>query len=55
MIRVRKIEFTISLGLVGCKRNEVIEFDDDTTDEEIQQAYTDWMYDQIDGGWEDIE
>lgn len=55
MIKVRKIKFTISIGLVGCRREDTFEFDDDTTDEEIQQAYTDWMYEQIDGGWEEVE
>lgn len=55
MIKVRKIKFTISLGLVGCSREDVIEFEDDTTEEEIQEAYEDWRLEQLDGGWEEIE
>ncbi|MCB5934479.1 hypothetical protein LI012_06380 [Caldibacillus thermoamylovorans] len=52
---MRKVKFTVSIGLVGCRREDIFEFDCDITDEEIQQAYTDWMYEQIDGGWEDVD
>lgn len=55
MIKVRKIKFTISIGLVGCRREDTFEFDDDTVDEEIQEAYEDWRLEQLDGGWEEVD
>lgn len=38
-----------SLNFVGC--DEVVELPDDLTEEEISQAYDDWLQDQG-GGWE---
>ncbi|RKO61673.1 DUF7167 family protein [Caldibacillus debilis] len=50
---MRKVKFTLSLGL--CKREEVITFDDDITDEEIQEEYEQWQVEQLDGGWEEVD
>ena len=52
---MRKVRFTLSMNLVGCKREEVMEFDDDMTDEEIQEQYEQWREEQLDGGWEEID
>lgn len=52
---MRKVKFSVSIGLVGCRREDIFEFDDDTTDEEIQKAYEDWQLEQLDGGWEDLD
>ena len=52
---MRKVEFTVSMSLQGCRRREVVEFPSDTTDEEIQEHYEDWQREQLDGGWEDID
>ncbi len=52
---MRKVKFTLSIGLVGCKREDTIKFDDDVTDQEIQETYEEWQLEQLDGGWEDTE
>jgi hypothetical protein len=52
---MRKVRFTLSMNLVGCKREEIVEFDDDMTDEEIQEQYEQWREEQLDGGWEEVD
>lgn len=46
-----KVTFTLGIGFVGARHEEVIEFDDDTTDEELDEFWTDWSHNYIDGGW----
>ena len=47
MIKVR-----FDLNYVGC--NEIVEFDDDVTEEEISEAYDEWLQEQG-AGWEYYE
>lgn len=49
-----KVEFSVSAGL-HFREVEVVELSDDATDEEISQEYTDWCFDQIDGGWDKLD
>jgi hypothetical protein len=42
----------VSMGLVGCKRKEEIEIEDENlTDEDIDDFVKQWMYEQIEWGW----
>jgi hypothetical protein len=50
-----KVKFTMSMSLVGCEREEIIEFDDDTTNDDIDFHYEHWVNEQLDGGWEEVE
>ena len=47
MIKVR-----FELNYVGC--DEIVEFDDDTTVEEISEAYNEWLQEQG-AGWDYYE
>ena len=47
MIKVR-----FELNYVGC--DEIVEFDDDTTEEEISEAYNEWLQEQG-AGWDYYE
>ena len=47
MIKVR-----FELNYVGC--DEIVEFDDDTTEEEISEAYDEWLLEQG-TGWDYYE
>lgn len=40
-----KVEFAVSAGL-NFKAVEVLEFDDDATDDEIRIHYDDWLFSQ---------
>ncbi len=52
---MKKIEFTVGMGLQGCKMKEVIEVDEDITEDELEVIWQNWAYERIDGGWEVIE
>lgn len=42
-----KIRITVSIGLVGCKRDRIIEVDDDMTDEEIDEYAKEVLFGEI--------
>ena len=56
----RKYKFTVDVGFVNATREEVveIEFDGDEVEEQIekivQDAYESWVWEKVDGGWEEV-
>ena len=46
-----KVTFTLSIGLQG-RQKETFEFDDDVTDEELEEAWQEWSQNYIDGGFD---
>ena len=50
--RGKMIKVRFDLNYVGC--NEIVEFDDDVTEEEISEAYDEWLQEQG-AGWEYYE
>jgi hypothetical protein len=52
---MRKIKFTLATNKVGSEVSKVIEVDDDTTDEEIDEMYFEWVNENNYGGWSEIE
>lgn len=49
---MKKIKVFMSCGVVGSYREDVLEFEDDTTDTEIAEACETWAWEHIDIGWE---
>ncbi len=47
-----RIKVWVALNLVGCERRGEIEVEDDFSEEEIEEAARDWMYEHIEWGWE---
>lgn len=47
------VEFSIGIG--RHYEREVIEFDDNTTDEELQQHFDDWTMNHLDGNISKID
>ena len=47
-----KVKFSLSIGLAGCSREDIIDYEDDITDEELQEDYEEWVWRRIDGGFE---
>lgn len=45
-----QVRFTLGIGFIH-KREEIVEFDDDATEEEIEEAYLEWQSCYLDGGW----
>lgn len=63
---MRKVKFSVSTGYVGSKREEeftleelgIIEEDYETEEElenDINEAYNDWMQENINAGWGFVE
>jgi len=47
-----KVTFTLSIGYSNAKRKEVVEYEDDVTDEELEKDWQDWSANYIDGSFE---
>lgn len=52
---MRKVKFYLGMGFAGCNHEEIMEFDDDTTDEEISEYHHEWYEEKLDASWWDIE
>jgi hypothetical protein len=50
-----KVQFTLSIGFPSALRSEVVEFEDFTLDEEIEDYYQEWCNGFFDGGWKVVE
>lgn len=50
-----KVKFTLGIGYSNCSQEEVMEFGDDITEEEIEEELQEWKYQYIDAGYEIIE
>ena len=48
-----KVEFSVGIG--RHYEREFIEYEDDTTDEELDVHWQDWIMNYIDGGWDKLE
>lgn len=50
---MRKIKFTLRIKDIGSfyEYSELMEYDDDTKDKEIQQDFDAWKLEQIEGDW----
>lgn len=46
-----KVLFTLSIGFAQAKEAEIVELDENYTDEEIEEAYQMWCNNHLDGGW----
>ena len=51
---MKKIRFYLNKGNVHGNIEDIIEFEDDATGEEIQEAFDDWL-NNLDMGWHEIE
>jgi len=51
VLSMKKVRAFVGVGLVGCTREEEFEFEDDTTDEEIEEEIKEWIWTYVDYGW----
>jgi len=51
---MRRIKFTISTNYVGSEYSDVLEFDDDITDDELQEAWEAWVWENTEGGFSEV-
>lgn len=52
---MRKVRVNLGMGLVGCKRHAILEFEDDATQEDIDEAAEQWMWETISLWTEEVE
>ncbi len=52
---MRKIKFQFGIGFVGAEHRTTEEFEDDVTDEEIEEFLKEFIWEHIDACWEDME
>ena len=52
---MKKIEWELGIGFAGARRYGEIEFCDDATDEEIEEAVLEEVMSYVDYGWEVVE
>lgn len=48
---MRKVQFYLGVGIAGAAYEEIVEFDDGTPDEEIQECFVDWRDNFLDASW----
>ena len=46
-----KLKFRVSTGYVGSDYEQIIEYPDDITNEEIEEDFNVWVWEHIDCGW----
>ena len=52
---MRKVKFYLGTGFSGAVHQEIMEFEDGTTDEEVNEEYEQWKNDHLDASWWDVE
>ena len=48
---VKKVQFYLGIGYPGADHKEIVEFEDNVTDEEIDEYLNEWASNYIDYGW----
>lgn len=48
---MRKVKWHLSVGLVGCSQEGEFEIEDDCSDEEIEEAVKDEVFQKLEWGW----
>jgi hypothetical protein len=46
-----KVHVEMSIGLVGTDRHAILEFEDDATDEQIEDECSEWKNEQVEWSW----
>ena len=46
------VKFTLGIGYSGVRQEEVVELEDELTEDEIYEELNEWQYQYIDAGYE---
>lgn len=52
---MKKVKMIVSSGMVNSKVSETVEMADDMRKEDIDCYFEEWVWDQIDAYWEEVE
>jgi hypothetical protein len=50
-----RIKVSVATNKVGSKVSDILEIEDGLSFDEIEEIYKEWMYENIDGHWENID
>ena len=51
---MKKFKFYVDTGFVGSQREDTFEFDDDVTEEEINETFEGWVWETINAEWSEV-
>lgn len=52
---MKKIKFYLDTGFAGCSHEEVFEYEDNVSEEEINEDFEMWKNDRLDASWWEVE
>lgn len=52
---MKKYVFHLGIGIANAYQREVLEFDDDITEEQLEKEWQEWSANYIDGGFSEYE
>ena len=52
---MKTYRFTMSTHYVGSEYEEDFEFEDDVSDESLREFYTEWIWNNLDGGYAEVD
>lgn len=52
---MKRYRFAMNSGYVGTEQEDVFEFDDDVTEDYVNELWKDWVWEHIDGNYEEVE
>lgn len=52
---MRKIKFFLGIGYPGVVQEEIVEYEDNVTDEEINNDFQEWKIGYLDDNWWEVE
>lgn len=52
---MKKVKFVLNTGFAGAVHEDVVEFEDDVTENDLWNYYNDWKDEQVEGYWEEVE
>ena len=48
---MKRVKFYCDIGYVGCEKEEIVEYEDDVSEKDIDADFQDWLWNNIDAGW----
>lgn len=49
-----KVRFEVGTNIAGSEVSDVIEVEDDMTDDEIEEYFQNWIWEQLDYSWRKV-
>lgn len=50
-----KVKFTVQTSMIGSRVSDTLELDDDTTEEDLEEYFKDWVWQNIDANYSVVD